>query len=227
MAQESAWDREYRHSKLLTKDNKPQQDMVRFVRFLKDEGLSMDGSNVVDLGFGAGRNSFYCASLGAEVAGLEISRTAITMAEKEARAAGFTIDYRKGSIGEPFPFEDRSFDVALDVTSSNSLSEAERAIYLSETHRVLRTGGYFFVKALCREGDENAKYLLKHSPGPERDTYIMPDLGIVERVWSSDDFRATYGQHFSILQLEKKTNYPTVNGRIYKRNYWIAYMKKD
>jgi SAM-dependent methyltransferase len=224
--QEHAWEREYRQSKLVTKENKPQTDTVRFAKWLKDQGVSIEEAEVIDLGSGTGRNSFYFAGLGAQVSGLEISKTALEMAEKNAREAGLTIDYRKQSIGETLPFRGAEFDIALDVTSSNSLSEAERDIYLIETRRVLKEGGYFFVKALCKDGDQNAKNLLKQFPGREKDTYVMPDMGIVERVWSKEDFVATYEKYFTILHMEKKTSYSRMNDRSYKRNFWIAYLKK-
>jgi SAM-dependent methyltransferase len=225
--QEKEWEREYRNSKLVTKENEPQQDTVRFVRWLKGQGVTVDGAKVIDLGSGTGRNSFYFTGLGAKVTGLEISRTAIEMGEKNAKEAGLEIDYRKQSIGETLPFRDGEFDIALDVTSSNSLSEAERDIYLIETRRVLKEGGYFFVKALCKDGDQNAKNLLKQFPGREKDTYIMPDMGIVERVWGKEDFIETYEKYFTILHLEKKTSYSRMNDRSYKRNFWIAYLKKN
>jgi len=136
------------------------------------------------------------------------------------------IEYYKKSIGDKFPFGDEEFTIALDVTSSNSLSEAEREVYLSETHRVLSSEGYFFVKALCKEGDNNAKYLLKNFPSTEADTYIMPELNVTERVWSREDFMQTYEKYFTILQMEKKTSYSRMNNRVYKRNFWIVYLQK-
>ncbi len=227
MAQENAWDREYKKSKLLTLENKPQSDVVRFVQFLKkEEGLELDGFRVIDLGSGTGRNSFYFAELETKVTGLEISKTAVGIAKENAEKAGLEIEYIKQSIGEKFPCEDASVDIALDVTSSNSLTESEREVFLSETHRVLKTGGYFFTKALCKDGDENAKYLIKNFPGKEKDTYIMPELGVTERVWAKEDFTATYSKYFNILKMEKKTSYSRMNDRSYKRNFWIVYMKK-
>ena len=240
MSQEKEWDREYKNSTFLTKDNKPQADVVRFVKFLKKEFKKSAGENfggfenikVFDLGSGAGRNSFYFAELGASVVGLEISETAISIAQKnlnEAQkisGARLTVEYKKQSIGDKFPVPDGWADIVLDVTSSNSLSEAEREIYLSETARTLKSGGYFFVKALCKDGDDNAKHLLKTNPGGEVDTYILPDTGIRERVFSRDDFIATYQKFFIILHLEKKTSYTTMSGRLYKRNFWIGYLRK-
>lgn len=227
MSQEHVWDREYRNSKLLTKENKPQSDVVKFAKWLrKEEKFEIENSHVLDLGSGAGRNSFYFAELGAHVTGIEISKTAIQIAEENAKEAGLEIKYIKQNIGEKFPVEDGYVDVVLDVTSSNSLTEAEREVYLSETSRVLKNGGYFFVKALCKDGDENAKYLLKNNSGKEKDTYIMPGLGVTERVWSREDFVSTYGKYFKILSLEKKTSYSRMNNRSYKRNFWVCYLKK-
>jgi SAM-dependent methyltransferase len=252
MTQEKQWDREYRDQTFLTNENDPQSDVVRFVRFLKKEfkkvatsvgSASADVASsenfagfenlkVLDLGCGTGRNSFYFAELGASVVGLEISSKAIEIAEQNLLQANkmsssdLDISYKKQSIGEKFPLVDSSVSIALDVTSSNSLSEAEREVYLSETARVLCPGGHFLVKALCKDSDTNAKNLLKTNPGREADTYILPDTGICERVFSHDDFLQTYQKFFTILHLEKKTSYTRMSGRLYKRNFWIAYLKK-
>jgi ubiquinone/menaquinone biosynthesis C-methylase UbiE len=216
MAQEEIWDREYRKSKLLTKENKPQSDVVRFVKYLKKEKFLVEGSNVLDLGSGVGRNSFYFAELGASATGLEISKTAIDIAEENAQDAGLSIKYIKQSIGEKFPIDDNSIDIVLDVTSSNSLTEDEREEYLSESHRVLKN-----------DGDANAKFLIKNYPGKEKDTYTMPELRVTERVWTREDFVKTYENYFKIVNIEKKTSYPRMNNRVYKRNYFIAYLRKN
>lgn len=227
MTQESVWDKEYKNSKLLVKENIPSADVVRFVKFLKKESFDIEGSQILDLGSGMGRNSFYFADLGAKVVGLEISQFAINLAKTYMSKTVFDIDYKKQSIGEKFPLEDDSVDIVLDVTSSNSLNEGEREVYLAETSRVLKKGGYFFVKALCKDADDNAKYLLKNFPGAEKDTYIMPELGVTERVWSKEDFIKTYEKYFSIVHMEKKTSYSRMNNRVYKRNFWVIYLKKN
>jgi SAM-dependent methyltransferase len=227
MAQEHVWDNEYKKPQLLTKENKPQSDVVRFVQFLKKEQkINLDNKKVIDLGSGTGRNSFYFAELGCDVTGVEISKTAVELGDRNAREEGLDIKYIKQSIGDTLPLGDQTFDIALDVTSSNSLSEKERETFLSETSRILKPGAYFFTKALCKDGDENAKYLLKNSPGKEKDTYIMPDLKVEERVWTKKDFIDTYSKHFKILNVEKKTSYSRMNDRVYKRNFWIVYMQK-
>ena len=178
------------------------------------------------MGSGTGRNSNYLAQKGAEVVGLEVSDTAIKIAKDRSFQLGVSVDYLKQNIGMEYPFEDNIFDLVIDITSSNSLNEKERRIYLKEVSRVLKDDGIFFVRALCKDGDKNAKYLLKNNPGKERDTYIMPDIGLQERVFSKDDFIQTYSEYFKILKLKKTTSYSTVRGRVYKRKFWLATMGK-
>ena len=85
MSQELVWDREYRKSKLLTKENKPQTDVVHFVKYLHKQGSDINNSRILDLGSGTGRNSYYFAELGAKVIGFEISQTAIDIANKNLK----------------------------------------------------------------------------------------------------------------------------------------------
>lgn len=227
MPQKDAWEREYKDPKLVTKDNKPQEDVKRFLKFLKKEqGLVLENLEIIDLGSGTGRNGNYIAGLGNHSIGLEISKTAVEIANSRAKEEGIKAEYFEYDMGTPYLFLDNTFDIALDITSSNSLNEADREVYLKETHRVLKSGGYFFIKALCKEGDQNAKQLIKDSPGKEKDTYIIKDLGLTERVFDRIDFEKMYRVHFNILHLEKKTSYTRFNNRVYKRNFWIAYMQK-
>jgi len=224
--QGSVWEKEYRNPKLVTKNDGPQADTLRFLKFLKkQEKYLVQKRRVLDLGCGTGRNANYLAALDSQVIGLEIAKTALDLARRRAQEASLTVDYRLSDIGAPYDIEDSSIDIVLDVTTSNSLNEQGRAIYLSETHRVLRPGGYFFVRALAKDGNQNVKNLLKQSPGSEYDTYVIKEIGLTERVFSREDFVKLYSQFFQILQLEKKTSYTTFNGRIYKRNYWLAYLQ--
>lgn len=225
--QGNTWEREYRNPKLVTKNDGPQADTLRFLKFLKKEQkYKVEEKSILDLGCGTGRNSNYLADIGNTVIGIEISKTAITLAKNRAKEMGVNVDYRLGDIGESYDIKDNSVDIVIDVTSSNSLNEKGRVVYLNEINRVLKTGGYLFVRALCKDGNKNVKNLLKQSPGREYDTYVMKDMGLTERVFSREDFVKMYGKYFKILSLEKKTGYATVDNRIYKRDYWLAYLQK-
>jgi SAM-dependent methyltransferase len=225
--QGKAWEKEYKKPKLMTGDNKPQSDVLHFFKYLKKvEKYKIDGRNVLDLGSGTGRNSNYLAELDNNVIGIEISSTALKTAKDRAQMANIEVDYRLGDIGAPYDVADDSIDIILDITSSNSLDEKGRAIYLKEMHRVLKSGGYIFVRALCKDGNTNVKNLLKNSPGKEYDTYYIKEMDLTERVFSRKDIIDMYSKYFKILKLEKKTSYPKMDGRIYKRDYWLMYLKK-
>ncbi len=227
MPQQVAWEKEYRHPQLITGDDKPQKDVLRFLKYLKkDTGSELENQRILDLGSGTGRNANYLAELGNLVTGFEISATAIKLASDRAKSLGVSVDYRLHDIGSTYPLESQMFDLVLDVISSNSLNMPERKIYLSEVNRVLKSGGHFFVKALCKDGDQNAKALLKKNPGSEPDTYVNAEMNLAERVFSRQDFIDLYSKYFTIVELTKKTNYTRFKGQSYKRNFWLAYLKK-
>lgn len=226
--QGNVWDREYKSPMFVTKNEGPQADTLRFLKFLrKEQKYRVEDRIILDLGCGTGRNSNYLADLGNKVIGIEISKTALNIAKDRANDMGLQVDYRLGDIGEKYEIEYNSIDVVLDVTSSNSLNEKGREIYLNEVNRIMKVGGYFFVRALAKDGNKNVKNLLKASPGREYDTYIIKEIGLTERVFSREDFIKMYTKYFKILNIEKKTSYTTFNSRIYKRDYWLAYMQKQ
>ena len=226
MPQQQAWEQEYKNSKFITQHDKPQKFFLRFLKYLKkEEKITLENFKILDLGAGTGRNSNYLAERGADVSGLEISQTAIKVARDRARELDVEVKYFQRSIGEKYPFDDNCFDLAIDVTSSNSLNEKELEIYLSEVNRVLKPGGYLFMRALCKEGDKNAKQLLKMRPGPENNTYILPEANITERVFSREDFMKLYSSYFDIIKLIKETGYSRFNNRSYKRNFLIGYLR--
>jgi len=226
MAQQSIWEKEYQKPKLVTGGDEPLKDVRNFLKFLRKKGIERNNLKILDLGSGSGKNSNYLAELGNEVVGLEISKTAIKIAKDNATVKDVEVQYINQNIGEKYPFSDNYFDLAIDVTSSNSLNEEERDAYLVETKRVVKPEGYFFVRALCLDGDKNAKNLLKMFPGKEKDTYLIKDMGLIERVFSEKDFKELYSKYFKIIELNKKSSYAKFGSQSYKRNYWLAYLQK-
>jgi len=223
MAQKHVWEKEYQSPQLVTKGEEPQSDVVRLLRQLKKkQGLVLSGLKILDLGAGTGRNGNYLAELGNEVVGVEIAPTAVRIARERARTMNVTAEYFEQSMAERLPLADLSVDLALDITSSNSLLALEREAYFGELVRVLKPGAFLVLKTLCKEGDKNAKELLAKQPGPEVDTYVMAELGLIERVFSREDLTKLYGRYFKLVHLDKKSSYTRMNNRSYKRNFWLA-----
>lgn len=226
MAQKDVWEKEYRNPKLITNSDEPQLDFKHFVKWLrKTQHVDLEGLRVLDLGSGTGKNSFFLAERGSIVSGVELSPAAVSIAEQRAKERQLDVEFILGDIGKKLPFEKNSFDVIIDVVSSNSLNEAEREVYIKEVKRVLRPGGYIFVKALCKDGDKNAENLLRQFPGKEKDTYVMPGIGIIERVFSRQDLEKLYND-FEILHFELKFSHTKFQGLAYKRAFWLLYISR-
>ncbi len=225
----SVWNREYEARRFMS-GKKPLKSVVNFAKFLKKDmelrgkDLPFEGLKVLDLGSGEGKNTAYFAERGAKVYAIEISSVAHVQAKK--LYANLNIEFINDSFSKKLKFEDGFFDIVLDVTSSNSLTERERKIYIKEVARTLKPGGYFFVRALLLDGDKNAKRLLKEHPGSEAGTYILPEVGLQEKVFSSKEFKELYSKYFKIVKMEKETHYSKFSGRSFKRNFLIAYMQK-
>lgn len=225
MNRREVWNTEYGNkSKLLSKSKEPQVFIKRLFKFLRKRGFNFSEAMVLDLGCGNGRNLIYFSEHGTGGVGIDISDNAIIQAKNSNDNPN--LNFKVGNVGVPWDLPDDNFDLVLDVTATNALSGVERAVYLSEVARVLKPDGYFFVRALCLESDKNAKKLLKIFPGQEADTYIMPEVGLVERVFSRKDFIETY-QDFKIIELKKETSYSRIGSQKYKRNFWLAIMQKS
>lgn len=227
MKNEKAWDSEYREPKLITQSVQPQKDFFRFLEWIK-KNKNMDlksGITVLDLGCGVGRNGYYMAEkYNAVVYGWDFSDHAIEKGKGLFQHENLHLEKR--DMTHDFPLEDNSVDLILDITASNALSESGRAKYLLEMSRVLKPGGYIYVRTLAKEGDKNARGLIKNFPGKEYDTYKHPELGVIERVFSGPDFKTIYEKYFRVIRMLRKSGYQRFGKQNYKRNYWNVYIQK-
>jgi SAM-dependent methyltransferase len=104
------------------------------------------GTCLLDLGCGPGDNAAYCAQLGYQVTGVDISATAIAMARELARGRGLSIDFRVANVLDLAEFANATFDLAMDIGCLHMLVRMQdRGRYLRAVRRVLRPGGAFFL----------------------------------------------------------------------------------
>lgn len=227
MPQKDVWEKEYVNPKLVTRDWEPQKQTKKFFKWLrKEQGLDLGSISVLDLGCGTGRNAIYLAEYGARCIGYDISPSAIKMGQRKAQELGVSVTLEARNIGEVYPLEDESIDVVMDIIASNSLTDKEREVYISEVFRVLKPGGVLYVKGLWKEGDKNAKNLMKKFPGKDPDTYIMPGLNLCEKVFDQQSLQDWY-EGFEILMFQTRIGYAQFMGKSYKRAYFDGYFKKS
>ncbi len=97
------------------------------------------GSRVLEVAPGPGYLAIEIARRGAyQVTGLDISRTFVDIARRNARAAQVDIDFRHGNASS-MPLAENGFDLILCRAAFKNFSQPAAA--LNEMYRVLRPGG--------------------------------------------------------------------------------------
>lgn len=222
-----SWEREYTNPTFISKDGKPQEDFLKFLKWVKKNKVrELGGASMLDAGCGTGRNAYYLAKkYDARVEAFDFAKSAIFFAKEHFPHP--LVSFSVQDMKDKLLYTDKSFDFVFDIMASFSLSDSDREMYLQELCRVLKPGGLMYVRTLAKEGDKNAQFLIKNNPGKDSDTYIHPTLGSEERVFSGPDFKEIYGKYFDILFMERKSGYQKFDGQAYKRQYWNVYLRKN
>lgn len=239
MSQEQAkkfWNKEYKEATHLALSDEPADDLEKFLRWLdrraakpklRSSALVLDPSSfIVDFGCGNGRN-LICASkeTGAKGKGYDISDEAILQAKKAS--VGLPLEWEVRSISGTFPdLKDESVDVALDMMASHVLRARERDVFKAELLRVIRPGGFLFLKTFLADEDLHAKRLLRDNAADEEDSYMHPTLRVFEHVWWEEKLKAFLEPDFIIHKVEKSHKH-MIRGKAWKRRYIVMYCERE
>ncbi len=108
-----------------------------------------ENARVLEVAPGPGYFAIALAKLGAfEITGLDVSKTFVGIARKNAQEEGVKVDFQRGNVSR-MPFADDSFDLILCRAAFKNFSEPVRA--LVEMRRVLRPGGKAVIIDLRRD----------------------------------------------------------------------------
>lgn len=117
------------------------------------------GSNVLEVAPGPGFFAIELAKLGDfRITGLDISRTLVEIATKNAQDSGVKVDFRLGNASA-MPLEQDSFDLVYCSAAFKNFSEPVNA--LNEMYRVLRPGCKAVIADLRKDAslDEIDRYV--------------------------------------------------------------------
>jgi ubiquinone/menaquinone biosynthesis C-methylase UbiE len=104
---------------------------------------------VLEIAPGPGYFSIELAKLGTyQITGLDISKSFVEIARKNASEAGLQIDFREGNASA-MPFNENTFDFTFCQAAFKNFSEPGKAI--AEMYRVLRPGGLSVISDLRRD----------------------------------------------------------------------------
>ncbi|WP_233148080.1 class I SAM-dependent methyltransferase [Mycobacterium sp. IS-836] len=159
-------------------DKSTRKDMERFRALAaRVRELLPQGGDMLEVAPGPGYFAVEMAKGAAyRVTGLDISRTMVELARKNAAEAGVEVDFRHGNASA-MPFPDESFDLLTCSAAFKNFSEPHHA--LQEMYRVLRPGGMALVVDLRK--DVPMSEIKKH--------FDTVGLGTVERWMTLAAFR--------------------------------------
>jgi ubiquinone/menaquinone biosynthesis C-methylase UbiE len=123
-----------------------------FARIAAEVATSLPaGSTILEVAPGPGFLAIELAKRGYAVTGIDISKTFVEIAGRNASDAGVTIDFRRGDVAR-MPFTDDSFDFVVCVAAFKNFPDPLAA--LDEMHRVLRPGASASIQDLRKEATD-------------------------------------------------------------------------
>ncbi len=174
------WDLPYRVSGLATWDTgRPSSQLKRLV----DSG-TLKPCRTIELGCGTGNDAVYLAQQGFDVTAVDISPTALSLAQQKAHAAGVRARWQLADVLRPPA--DGTFDLVYDRGCYHTVRRHHAKEYVAAVARLSRPGGRILILA----GNANAdSYWRFHGPPRVREAEIRADFARGFRLLHLREFR--------------------------------------
>ena len=160
------------------------------------------------------------------VVGTEISQVAIAAAKEKIRQANLEekIIVQEKSAGERQDFPDGHFDLILDMMVLHLLTPQERDVYAQEVVRLLAPAGHFLFYTIYADSPA-AQDLFQRSPGPESNSYVIPQSGMIEKCFTQVEITQSFSP-LKVVSLQTKTEFTPAFGDIFERVYLQGLLEK-
>ncbi|MFC1522005.1 class I SAM-dependent methyltransferase [Elusimicrobiota bacterium] len=145
----------------------------------------------IDLGCGAGNYAIHLASKGFNVTGIDISPTAIMIAQKNSQKKNVKCCFIAADISEELTENIGTFDFAYDWEVLHHIYPEQREKYARNVYKLLNPNG-FYMSVCFSEKNTNFKGTGKYRETP---------LGTRLYFSSEDEIRDVFEKRFNIMDL--------------------------
>ncbi len=146
MINNCTWDERYKAGKdaLPWDTGIPAPELVEYF-----DSLNSPPKRVVEIGCGTGTNAIWMAQQGSKVIAIDISSTAIDVAQAKGKASNVDVDFRVLDILEKSPVTKASVDFVFDRGVYHVMLPEQRQLFINRIAEVLDKNGYW----LCLTGN--------------------------------------------------------------------------
>lgn len=171
-------------------------------------GLGFKDIDVLDLGTGTGTSALYCAKQGANCVGIDISRTAIDLANKNAQTLNLDIDF---IVGDILGLElTRKFNLIIDSTVLHCLVGAnDRTKFFETAKKHMFADSYLFINTMISNGDMSSRFPKEYF---HFENEVLWSLGINEITERKIIDGKSYFPHRTLLSEQNQIEEFSING---------------
>ena len=146
----------------------------------------------VDLGCGIGHYAIYLAQRGFEVTGIDISPTAINLAQEKAKKERVTCKFIVADVLGNLDEVKDTYDFAYDWSLLHHIYPEKRGTYFENVNKILNSGGHYF--SVCFSDKDP----LFSGSGKYRET----PLGTVLYFSSEEELKDLFSCYFRLIELK-------------------------
>ena len=211
----SGWDKIFKKYKW---GKYPDLSLVRFL----SKNLNLKNKRVLELGVGTGANLNFFIEKKLKVFGIDGSKVALKIANKNLKRKKKFIKLVQGDIIK-LPYQNNFFDYIIDCEClyANSLKDTKKI--LSEVNRVLKKGGYFFSKTFAKNAVGN-HFIRKNRKKKNLSVHFIKKGYGTFRISSLSEIKKIYSSNFKILNIELEIR--TANNMKDFIKEWVVISKK-
>jgi len=222
-----AWVAEYTKQGIPSSFRKePTRVVAEFIIWL--ENKNQQGGLAADLGCGLGRNSFYLASKGFSVIGLDFLQENVKAVNEQARLLNLSVQALTQDVSEVWPIEPHSLDIAIDIFCyKHIVNKQAQKNYRQQLWQCLKPTGFYLI-SLASLNDGFYGPLLLDSPSPADKLIVDPYANIPSYLYSLTELSEEFSDLFILVEASEQASSSPMHGKEYARKVLnCIFQKRD